>query len=221
MDQTVAVTYAATVPRTGLKEMKTNWLWKWRLTVPKTTMMMLVRPSVTNLKMTVRADCTISTCSPLPQSIKLFPTDCQWGGVSLWIDVSSVQFSRSVMSYSLRPHESQHARPPCPSPTPRVHPDSRSSSQWCHPAISSSVVPFSFCYHPPVAYIWSKANFPFHQSGLFIGFWAVSSQTLPFRNKSTVWKSYCLTFFSIKNERICSIFIFFLNSWCFLCNNKV
>ena len=49
------------------------------------------------------------------------------------------------MSDSLRPHESQHARPPCPSPTPGVHPDSRPSSQRCHPAISSSVVPFSSC----------------------------------------------------------------------------
>ena len=58
---------------------------------------------------------------------------------------SSIQFSRSVVSESLRPHESQHARPPCPSPTPRVHSDSRPSSQWCHPAISSSVVPFSSC----------------------------------------------------------------------------
>ena len=49
------------------------------------------------------------------------------------------------MSNSLRPHDSRHARPPCPSPTPRVHWDSRPSSQWCHPAISSSVVPFSSC----------------------------------------------------------------------------
>ena len=57
----------------------------------------------------------------------------------------SVQFSCSVVSDSLRPHESQHSRPPCPSPTPRVHSDSRPSSQWCHPAISSSVVPFSSC----------------------------------------------------------------------------
>ena len=56
---------------------------------------------------------------------------------------SSVQFSRSVVSDSLQPHESQHARPPCPSPTPRVHSDSRPSSQRCHSAISSSVVPFS------------------------------------------------------------------------------
>ena len=58
---------------------------------------------------------------------------------------SSVQFSCSVVSDSLRPHELQHARPPCPSPTPRVHPDSCPSSQWCHPAISSSVAPFSSC----------------------------------------------------------------------------
>ena len=49
------------------------------------------------------------------------------------------------MSNSLRPHESQHARPPCPSPTPRVHSNSRPSSRWCHPAFSSSVVPFSSC----------------------------------------------------------------------------
>ena len=58
---------------------------------------------------------------------------------------SSIQFSCSVMSDSLRPHELQHARPPCPSPSPRVHPNSYPSSQWCHPTISSSVVPFSSC----------------------------------------------------------------------------
>ena len=58
---------------------------------------------------------------------------------------SSVQFSRSVVSHSLWPHESQHARPPCSSPTPRVHSDSHPSIPWCHPAISSSVVPFSSC----------------------------------------------------------------------------
>ena len=57
----------------------------------------------------------------------------------------SDQISRSVVSDSLWPHESQHARLPCPSPTPGVHSDSRPSSQCCHPAISSSVVPFSSC----------------------------------------------------------------------------
>ena len=58
---------------------------------------------------------------------------------------SSFQFSHSVMSDSLRPHESQHTRPPCPSPSPGVHENSRPSSRGCHPAISSSVVPFSSC----------------------------------------------------------------------------
>ena len=57
----------------------------------------------------------------------------------------SVQFSRLVVSDSLQPHELQHTRPPCPSPTPGVHPNSCPSSRWCHPAISSSVIPFSSC----------------------------------------------------------------------------
>ena len=69
--------------------------------------------------------------------------------IKLWLFLfscfSSVQFSCSVVSYSLQPHESQHTRPPCPSPTPRVHPNSCVLSRWCHPAISSSVVPFSSC----------------------------------------------------------------------------
>ena len=60
----------------------------------------------------------------------------------------SVQFSRSVVSDSLRPHEWQHARPPCLSPTLRVFSNSCLLSQWCHPAISSSIVPFSSCPHP-------------------------------------------------------------------------
>ena len=65
--------------------------------------------------------------------------------IYIYISISSVQFSRSVVSDSLQPHESKHARPPCPSPTPGVLWDSRTSSQWCHPATSSSVVPFSPC----------------------------------------------------------------------------
>ena len=72
---------------------------------------------------------------------------------------SSVQFSRSVVSDSLWPHELQIARPPCPSPTPRVHPDSRPSSQWCHPAISSSVVPFS----PRPQFLPASESFPMSQ----------------------------------------------------------
>ena len=58
---------------------------------------------------------------------------------------SSVQFSRSVVSDSLRPHELEHNRPPCPSPTPRVYPNPCPLSRWCHPTISSSVVLFSSC----------------------------------------------------------------------------
>ena len=57
----------------------------------------------------------------------------------------TLQFSCSFVSDSLWPHEPQHTRPPCPSPTPRVHPNPCPSSQWCHPTISSSVVPFSSC----------------------------------------------------------------------------
>ena len=64
---------------------------------------------------------------------------------SIFSYFQSVQFSRSVMSDSLRHHESQHARPPCPSPTPRVHSNSRPLNRWCHPAISSSIIPFSSC----------------------------------------------------------------------------
>ena len=59
--------------------------------------------------------------------------------------IGSVQFSHPVVSNSLRPHELQHARPPCLSPTPGVHPNSCPLSWWCHPAISSSVIPFSSC----------------------------------------------------------------------------
>ena len=62
------------------------------------------------------------------------------------------------MSDSLRPHESQYARPPCPSPTPRVHSDSCPSSQWCHPATSSSVVPFSSCPQSLPALVFSNKS---------------------------------------------------------------
>ena len=75
------------------------------------------------------------------------------------VHYSSAQFICSVVSDSLRPHESQHPRPPCPSPTPGVHADSRSSSQWCHPANLSSVVPFFSC---PQSLPASK-SFPMNQ----------------------------------------------------------
>ena len=73
----------------------------------------------------------------------------------------SVQFSLSVVSNSLQPHESQEARPPCPSPTPGVHSNSCPSSRWCHPAISSSVVPFSSCPQSLPASVFSNES-PLH-----------------------------------------------------------
>ena len=66
-------------------------------------------------------------------------------GLGRQVQFSSVQFSRSVMSDSLQHHEPQHARPPCPSPTPRVHPNPCPLNRWYHPTISSSVIPFSSC----------------------------------------------------------------------------
>ena len=68
-----------------------------------------------------------------------------WRCCYISIQFSSVQFSSSVVSDSLWPHELQHTRPPCPSPTPGVHPNPYQLSRWCHPAISSSVIPFSSC----------------------------------------------------------------------------
>ena len=84
-----------------------------------------------------------------------------WGThVHPWLThVSSVQFSHSVMSDSLWPHELQHARPSCPSPTPGVYSNSCPSSRWCHPAISSSVVPSSSCLQPLPA----SGSFPMSQ----------------------------------------------------------
>ena len=82
--------------------------------------------------------------------------------ISIWCkymkDITSDQISRSVVSDSLRPHESQHARPPCPSPTPGVHSNSPPSSQWCHPAISFSVVPFSSCPQSLPASVFSNES---------------------------------------------------------------
>ena len=97
--------------------------------------------------------------------------------------ISSVQFSRSVMSDSLRPHESQHARPPCPSPTPGAYSNSCPSSRWCYPAISSSVVPFSSCSqsHP------ASRSFPMSQlfawGGQSIGV-SASTSVLPMNTQN-------------------------------------
>ena len=108
-----------------------------------------------------------------------------WVFFSLWLAFSclfacvvifvSVQFSRSVVSDSLWPHELQHARPPCPSPTPGDHSNSRPSSPWCHSAISSSVIPFSSCPQS----LPSSESFPMSQlfvwGGQSIGVSALAS----------------------------------------------
>ena len=82
----------------------------------------------------------VGTSSNLLQSIGWVKTS--YHNIIFW---GSVQFGCSVMSDSLQPHESQHARPPCPLPTPGVYPNACPLSRWCHPTISSSVIPFSFC----------------------------------------------------------------------------
>ena len=93
-------------------------------------------------------------------------------------DDVSVQFSRSVVSDSLRPHELQHARPPCPSPTHGVHPNSHPLSQQCHPAISSSVIPFSSCLQSLPASVFSS------ESSLHMRwpkYWSFSFSIIPFK----------------------------------------
>ena len=90
---------------------------------------------------------------------------------------SSVEFSHSVMSDSFWPHEPGHARPPCPSPTPRVHPNPCPLSQWCHPTISSSVVPFSSC---PQSF---PASWSFQMSQLFTS----GGQSIQLQHQSFQW----------------------------------
>ena len=106
--------------------------------------------------------------------------------------LSSVWFSHSVMSDSLWPHEPQHARPPCPSPSPRVHTNLCPLSRWCHPTILSSVIPFSSC----------PQSFP--ASGSF-----QMSQLFPSGGQSTgVVVVYCLVFSKIpRSVVLCVILI--------------
>ena len=87
----------------------------------------------------------------------------------------SVQFSHSVVSDSLRPHESQHVRPPCPSPSPGVHSDSRPLSQWCHPAISSLVVPLFSCLQSLPAFKFFPMSQLFASGGHSTGVSALAS----------------------------------------------
>ena len=97
---------------------------------------------------------------------------------------SATQFSRSVVSNSLWPHKSQHARPSCPSPTPGVHPNPRSSSRWCHPAISSSVIPFSSCPQSFPASGSSQMCWIFASGGQNIGI-SASTSVLPMNTQDS------------------------------------
>ena len=116
--------------------------------------------TLTNWRMTTHA-------SQYMQKMLLTKFHTHKNTLEMGIEGISVQFSCSVMSDSLQPHESQHTRPPCPSPTPGVHWDSHPSSQWCHPAILSSVVPFSSCPQSLPA----LESFPMSQVFICINIW--------------------------------------------------
>ena len=119
---------------------------------------------------------------------------------------SSVQFSRSVVSDSLRPHESQHARPPCPSPTPAVYSNSCPSSWWCHPAISSSVVPFSSCPQPLPASESFPMSQPFAWGGKVLEF-QLQHQFLPMNTQD--WSPLGWTgWISLRSKEILLLQIF-------------
>ena len=115
----------------------------------------------------------------------------------------SVQFSRSVVNVSLRPHEPQHARPPCPSPTAGVYTNLCPSNRWCHPAISSSVVPFSSCPQS------LPASEPFPMSQLFA--WGgqsirVSALASFLPKKSQSWSSEWTDWISLQSKGLSRVF---------------
>ena len=126
-----------------------------------------------------------------------------WSGVPLPSPIYCPQFSHSVMSDPLWPHESQHSRPPCPSSTPGVHSDSHPSSQWCHPAMSSSVVPFSSCPQSLPA----SESFPTSQlfawGGQSTGVSALAS-FLP--KKSQGWSSEWTGWISLQSKGLSRVF---------------
>ena len=127
----------------------------------------------------------------------MYPT---MGGVDMWVNRASfmellklsnclsVQFSRSVMSNSLQPHEPQHTRPPCPSPTPGVHPNPCPLCHWCHATISSSGVPFSSCPQSLPASESFQMSQLYSSGGQSIG---VSASTSEAREGSRVWGLSC------------------------------
>ena len=110
----------------------------------------------------------------LEEEIFLYPSSQRIN----WHETDSVQLGHSIVSDSLQPHEPQHDRPPCPSPTPRVHPNSCPSSQWCHTTILFSVVPFSSCPQSfPASGSWQMSQL-FTSGSQSIGV-SVSTSILP------------------------------------------
>ena len=126
-----------------------------------------------------------------------------FGRIPQWTHLGSVQFSCSVLSDSLWPHELQYARPPCPSPTPGVHSNSRPSSWWCHPAISSSVVPFSSCSQSLPA----SQSFPMSQLFAWGGQSTGVSASASFLPKNTQdWSSEWTGWISLKSKELSGVF---------------
>ena len=124
--------------------------------------------------------------------------------IDMFYYISLVQFSHSVMSDSLWPHESQHVSPPCPAPTPRVHPNPCPSSRWCHPAISFSAVPFSSCPQ----FLPASGSFPMSQlfawGGQMIGV-SASASVLPINTQD--WSPLgCPGWISLQSKGLSRIF---------------
>ena len=127
-----------------------------------------------------------------------------WAFLSTDTLSASVQFSRSVVSASLQPHELQHARPPCPSPTPRVYSNSCPLSRWCHPTISSSVVPFSSHLQSfPASGSFQMSQF-FTSGGQSIGI-SASTSVLPMNTQD--WSSLGWTgWISLQSKGLSKVF---------------
>ena len=119
-----------------------------------------------------------------------------------WILIPSVQFSHSVVSNSLWPHGLQHTRPPCPSPTPGACSNSCPFSRWCHPTISSSVVPFSFCFQSfPASGSFPMSQF-FASGGQSIG----ASTSVLLMNIQNVFPLELTSWISLQSKGLSRVF---------------
>ena len=136
-----------------------------------------------------------------PGHLNCIPLGCKLRAAN---NDSSVQFRRSVVSDSLWPHEPQHARPPCPSPTPEVHPNPCPSSWWCHPTISSSVVPFSSCPQSFLASGYFQMSQLFSSGSQSIGV-SASTSVLPMNTQD--WSPLGWTgWISLKSKGLSRVF---------------